>query len=396
MTERNHYYADVVERFRDKGPTVDLLQELANSAVAEGRLRDVRVSRQLHGMSVLDVCADARSGAILDDTNTYAVRSIASALAADNTTSIYRHPSVSHIIVASHYDGARWSNLKEMHPEAQGVPGCGGREGFEKVSETPAEDGLNGYLKRIGTSDPLELAFEKARAVAKQAPRTPVYAATIDHRTAQLKVFSVHVGHEDVLPNHTISMIEGGGDTRRYYDTATMPELNELMLPSYLADQLRSIQDSNKRQQELLHTLIPDFADYTDVQDPQMVWVSSYPTSVRNRVPVITDIPNNVFKLLPPVRKPDHNTRDLNARIVADQIAYPLSHSVEARRNGRGAFRHLNTVVIEGHSLAEAEYMARSLLELPSMQEWKSFDGNKIVIGHVVPKAGNLVGLQEI
>lgn len=342
------------------------------SEASQERIHNYKVAKEEGKLVLLKMCADARSGPSLFNSDEIAIeRSIAAGI--NPLEFAVRHKGVRAIIIAPHFDGV-------ASAEAGYFNGCGGQDAYGAFggihkAETHEHPVAQYIGSNVHSDNPFVQAFQQKDDIMAQFHHKgdfkPILIGAVDHRTGEFK------------PVWCIEQQPDGMYVTRGYIQSHMLQNPGLITP----DTLETI--GLERINEPFHSMVkknsefvaanPQFPQTQEVQNPTTIVVTTSLIPLRNRYAGLFDIPNTVFVVVAPFTKENNgDVHIVQPDKVLAQVSYPIDKALHAHGDN-DPFRDTKTIIFEASNMAEARVLADGFTKKAWAQNWLGEGGRMIV-----------------
>ncbi len=352
-----------------------ILAASAFSKEAHFRVEDFEIAKRRSQVVIKDRCPDARTDSIFD-LATFTTSSIASAGDPNYYTKLYNHPSSKIIVSYTHFDAEETKRNRKS-------TGCGGQGAKEMEEEdNPALHKLSAGIKEyvhndISTSDPIILAFEKARRISRLAPNKIVLAAVLDHLSLKLNIFAAMTkgGKISFTKINPFAPVED----RYFFEGREDEIISEIQRADInddrLADAVFLLREHNNRQRNYILDQ-NELRQSQKIQNPFILHIGTGVSSIKYRLPGLFEGPNCHFSLRVPMVG---RQKKMLLQKALNQAEYPLTHAVESIKKGSGQFFDMRTILIEAPDEPSLREITEDLSTVFGLEEWLDLGGRIII-----------------
>lgn len=346
------------------------------SKEAQGHIAGYAAAKTGPGLTEIDGCSDARAhvGAFVPGDNIIFRPSIAAAGDKSPYKWLIEHPSTKQFMVLQHF--ADTGVLPPLD--------CGGLKAKEqRVSKNvpAAEEGIGGYIDRIGHHDIYRQAYREAQAIAHYTEK-PILAGAIDHLSGLIHPFVI-IGDQG-------KNIQGSVALGKLHDISFIyrngiPDLPDEYIPESLLEVLRA----NRKQVAWLKKHNPELATRQKVQDPDAIILTTSLIPTDRRYTHTFGRPNSNFGIEMPISKKEGIIVGINERAfeqdVMAQLEYPIGNAIQAQSgHGGHGFNKTHRLIIETPNMDLSRKIGKVVQSKPWMAPWLNLPQNQIWVGEVV------------
>lgn len=277
-------------------------------------------------------------------------------------------------VVLAHVDGET-VKLGEM------PAGCGGLAAKKDIGNSEQNGGTAEFISEVVIDkDPVVQSLWTAKQIAIISNK-PTMAAIEDHRTHQI----YPVGFFNIEKGQMISIIStasaettvGKYQPEKIYADG-LPVIDSNILPEVFTNLLE--QNQKETMEEL--SKYPDLKRMQKVQRPRMVWFTTDPSSLRQKVPDTASIPGSIFKVHA-IREKINGIGRVDDELLKSylgELQYPLEHSVENSHDTSLPFSNTDRLIIETGDLELSKTLAEEVIKQEWMQKWTRLNGRRIIL----------------